>query len=100
MAWPRVIDFELLLDPSGVCRENQHPVAKAGSLADIVRDKNDRLSSCSPDLLQFLVQNVACLGIQSREGFIHQENFRVNGQCPRQGHALLHASGEFMDVGM
>ena len=100
MARSRVVDFELSLDPSGVCRENQHTVAKAGSLADIVRDKNDRLPSCCPYLLQFFVQDVARLSVQRREGFVHQQNFRINGQSAGQRNPLLHSSGEFMNVGM
>ena len=100
MAGSRIVNLELSLDPSGMRGENQNTVAKAGRLADIVRDKNDRLSSCAPNLLQFFMQNVACLGVQRREGFVHQEDFGINGQCACQRDALLHSSGEFMDIRM
>src|SRR5437660_1274683 len=44
------------------------------------------------------MQAVACQGIQRTEGFIHEQDGRINGQRSCDGHTLAHAARELVHV--
>ena len=64
-----------------------------------MRDKADGLAGARPKPQQFLIQPVAHDFIQRPEGFIHQQDVGIKGQCPRDAGTLLHTPrklpGEF-----
>src|SRR5262249_3682336 len=51
-----------------------------------------------PDLLELLMQNVACLRVESSERLVHQENLRIHGERARERYALAHPPGELVHV--
>ena len=38
--------------------------------------------------------------VQGAEGFVHEEDLRINGQGSRQPHALLHSAAELRGKGV
>src|SRR2546421_1517368 len=65
-----------------------------------MRDKHDRLTGGGPDRFEFDVQAVACQCIKRTEGFVHEQDGRVNGQSSCDSHPLAHAAGELVHVAM
>ena len=63
-----------------------------------MRHKDDRASSLAPDTLQFVVQQVAGLGIESGERFVHQQDVGFGGERAGDSDALPHAAGELVNV--
>ena len=73
-------------------------VTNAHGLVQVVRDEHD---GAALDLLQahqLALHLGADDGVECRERLVHQQNRRVGGQRPRQPHALLHATREFIGV--
>ena len=64
-------DEELCLDAAWPVAQNENAIAEANCFAHIVGDKDDGLSSLAPDALEFVVEEVAGLRIQSSEWFVH-----------------------------
>ena len=62
----------------------------------IVADKHNGLAELALQLQQFVLQALANQRVQCREGFIHQQNIGVHGQCPGQADPLLHAAAQFI----
>lgn len=48
---------------------------------------------------QLVLEDGAQLGVQGREGLVHQEDLRFHGEGAGDGHALPHAAGERGGVG-
>src|SRR5260370_11299786 len=71
---PRQVNGEFPLDPSRTERHENDPVSQADRLAYVVSDEDDGAAGLCPDALQFVVQQVAGLGIQGGERFIHQQD--------------------------
>src|SRR5580692_1086526 len=61
-------------------------------------DEDDGASRLAPDTLQLIVQQIASLGVERSEGFIHEENVGFGGQGAGDGYALPHATRELVDV--
>ena len=86
------------LDAPGTESEQNDAIAQANRFADIVRDENDGASGFGPDAFQFVVQQVAGLGVESGERFVHQQDVGLGGEGARDGDALTHAAGELVNV--
>src|SRR6266850_704763 len=100
VAWPRQRNCEFLANASRVWGEQNDAVTQADGFTHVVSDEDDGLTMLAPDSLDVTVQLFACQGVERAEGFIHQEDAGVWRQGPSQGHALFHAAGQFMDIGM
>ena len=61
-------------------------------------DENNRFLRLFPDTQQFLLQVFPRLGVKRGKRFIHQQHAGIVGQCPGNGHPLLHTAGQFMRI--
>lgn len=61
-------------------------------------DENHRGAGGAPDIQQHLLQALAGERIDGREGFIHEDDFRLDGEGAGNGEALAHAAGELRGV--
>ncbi len=67
-------------------------IAQPNGFADVVGHEDDGASGLAPDALQFVVQQVAGLGVERGEGLVHQENVGLGGQRACDGDALPHSA--------
>src|SRR5262249_53684715 len=66
-------DLELLLDATGVRREQHDAIAETDGLADVVRHEHDRLLARLPDLLEVAVELLARERIELGERLVHEQ---------------------------
>ena len=59
-----------------------------------MRDEHHRLAALQPDPLQLQVEAFARHGVERAERFVHEQHRGVVDEASRDGHALLHSSGE------
>src|SRR5207253_9656984 len=85
-----------LSDSARPPREKDHALAERDRFAQVMRDKENRLSVARPDVDQFLLQDQPGLGVQGAKRFVHQDNLRVVSQGANEGGALAHASGDLV----
>ena len=100
MARARQVDGEFALHAAGAEGQKNDAIAEANRFADIVGDEDDGASGLAPDALEFVVQQVASLGVERGEGLVHQENVGFGGESAGDGNALAHAAGKLMDVAL
>ncbi len=58
-------------------------MSKQHRLLDRVRDEDHRSRPLLPDAQQFELKNFASLRVHGREGLVHQQDIRLNGQRAR-----------------
>ena len=51
-----------------------------------------------PDVQDFLLQDLPRLGVDGRQGLVHQQYLRIVGEQPRERASLLHAAGQLVRV--
>src|SRR6266850_7200195 len=100
VAWPRQRNCEFLANTSRVWREQNDAVTQADGFTHVVSNEDDGLAMLAPDSLDVPVQLFSCQGVERAEWFIHQEDAGVWRQGSSQGHALFHAAGQFMNIGV
>ena len=63
-------------------------------------DENHGLALVGPlhERKELLLQDLARLGIERRERFVHQQDRGVHGKRAHQAHALLHPAGELVGI--
>ena len=61
-----------------------------------MRDEQCRLLKFGRQRLELILELQADERIQRRERLVHQQDFRIGSQGPRDAHALLHAAGQFL----
>jgi len=66
------INLKFALDPAGTKREQNNSIPKPDGLADVVGDKDDSAAGLGPNAFQLVVQEVACLRVERREGLVHK----------------------------
>ena len=65
-------------------------------LAHVVGHEQDGDTGGLPDPFELVVQNVTSHGVERAEGFVHQQDFRVLRECPRQRDPLAHATRQLV----
>ena len=98
VAWAWQINDEFLLHPSGMRRKKQDPIAQTDCFADVVGDKDDGFATRFPNALEIAVKLLARKSIESREGFVHEQDAWIRGEGAGQSDALFHSAREFVDV--
>ena len=93
-------DFHQFLDPARIGRQHDDPVRQVDRLLQVVGNEQDGHVDIAPDLQQVGLHLGAGLGIQRAEGFIHQQHPGLHGQRAGDGHALLHAPGQLVGIGI
>src|SRR5204863_2344111 len=78
----------------------RHSISQAYRLANIMSHENDGAPGFRPDTLQFVVQKIASLGVESRERLIHQKNIRLGRERACESDSLPHATGELVSVAL
>ena len=63
-------------------------------------DEEAGLHLLFPSLQQLGLQLGTGLGVQSAEGFVHQKQAGIHGVGTGDGHALLHAAGQLLGIGI
>ena len=63
-------------------------------------DEDDGLSGSLGDLQKEFLHGHPGLGIEGAEGFVHQQNAGIGGESGGDGHALLHAATQLVDIGI
>src|ERR1700747_3139901 len=95
IAWTRKIDVK---DPGnrGARPDGHHadPISQQNRLRDIMGDKNHRLARALPDCEQYRMHPASGQGIKRAERLVHEQNFRLDRECPRDLQSLTHAAGK------
>src|SRR5262249_21946 len=94
----RQFHLEFLLDSTGVRRKKQNAIAQTYRFANIVRDKDDRLTTCFPNFLNVAVKLLTGERVKRGERFVHQKHARIWCQRASQRNTLLHSAGKFVDI--
>src|SRR5256886_16746408 len=79
-------------------RKKQNAIAQTSCFANIMRDKDNGLAPRFPDLLNVAVKLLAGERIECGEWLVHEKHARIRRKCARQGDALLHSTGELVNV--
>ena len=94
------VDVHNVLDAAGAGAHDHHTLGQDDGLLHVVGDEEAGLLLLLPGVEQLLLQLGAGLGVQGAEGLIHQQHLGVDGIGPGDGHALLHAAGELLGIGL
>src|SRR5580704_15726748 len=78
--------------------EYDHAAAEGKRLLRVVGHEEHGDSGVAPELADQALHVFARAGIESAEGFVHEQDAWLGGQRLRDGHALLHPSGELVRV--
>jgi len=79
---------------AGSDRHHADPIPEQNRLRDIMGDKNHRLARALPDCEQYLMHPASGQGIKRAERLVHEQNFRLDRECPRDLQSLTHAAGK------
>ncbi|MNZ54927.1 hypothetical protein D3C78_728400 [compost metagenome] len=77
---------------------DRDPVADTNRFVQIVSDEYCRLAQFLGQLAELILQLPANQRVERAERLIHQDHFRVCGDCPGKPYPLLHAPGQFAGV--
>ena len=94
------INDVFLLDGGRAIGDHNDPVGQIQCLFDVVGHKNNGAPVSLPDSVQLLLHQVAGLGIQCTEGFVHQQHLGLNAVGTGNTHPLLHATGKLDGEGI
>ena len=92
--------LDQLGDPSRIGGEDEDTVGEQHGFVEVVRDEDDCDVDLAPDLEQVGLHPRTRLRVQGRERLVHEQDARPHRQRPGDRHALLHATGELMRVGI
>src|ERR1700694_4162038 len=79
---------DLSLDPAGMRRQQQNPVADLDRLGDRMGDEQDGEFSFRPELQQFVLAGPPRQRVKCCERFVHQENIGLHRHAARNRNAL------------
>src|SRR5689334_10249524 len=96
VAWAIKMNREFLFDPSRAEGQQGDTISEAHGLADVMREEDDGAAGFCPDALEFVVQEVAGLGVERRKGLVHEENIGFGCEGASQGYSLPHAARELV----
>ena len=85
-------DFDQLIDPTGMCLENQDPIGEINCFIQVVRNENDRHIDVPSDLQEIRLHLGSGLCIERSERLIHEQHSRLIGQSARNRDALFHSA--------
>jgi hypothetical protein len=80
--------------PSGRAAEHHHAVTEINSFIDVVCDENKAGSRARVNPQQFILQRRLGHGIERTKWLVHHQHVRLQRECARYLHALLHAAGQ------
>src|SRR5580765_3746438 len=92
MARARQVHSKFLYNAAGPEGHQGNAIAEAHSFAHVVGHEDHSASGFSPDLLEFIVEHVARLGIERREGLVHQQDIRLSRERAGKRYSLAHAA--------
>ena len=81
-------------------RQQQHAAAQHQRLFDGVSDEQQREAHLFPQDHQLFLHAPPRQRVQRGEGLVHQQHARLHGQRARDRHALLHAAGQGVGIGV
>ena len=93
-------DREFLPNATGMRRKEEHAIAQASCLSNVMRNEHNRFLARLPDSLNIPVELLASQRIERGKRFIHQQHARIGCQGAGQRDPLLHSTRKFVDVGM
>src|SRR5262245_6179197 len=79
---------------AGSDRHHADPNSEQNRLVEIMGDKNPRLARALPDCEQHRMNPASGQGIKRAERLVHEQNFRLDRECPRDLQSLTHAAGK------
>src|SRR5215467_870214 len=80
------------LDAARARRHHCNAIGEIDSFLNVVRHKYHRLWGALPDAQQFALHQPSGLSVERAKRFVHQKNFRIEGQGPRDCRALFHST--------
>ena len=80
--------------------EHYHPIGQEQRLADIVGHQQDRGPGPGPQVEQLDIEPLPRQGVESREGFVEEQDRWLPGQCPGDRHALAHPARQLVGTGV
>ena len=81
LTWPRQVHRKFLFHSSRAKSQQRHAIAQPCRFAHIMRDEDDGAAGFRPYALQFIVQQIASLGVERGERLVHQQDVRLGGQA-------------------
>ena len=94
---------EICANPGGIAAEDDHAVGQQDGFFDIVsHDENASRGNflSEPQIQQFAAQVFSGENVERGERLVHEEHFRFDRQRAGESHALLHAAGKFLGIGV
>ena len=92
--------LDQLLHLAGMRRQHQDAVGEEDRLVEIVGDEDDGDVDLAPDFQQMRLHLGTRLRVERAERLVHQQNARLIGERAHDRHALLHAAGQLMRIGV
>ena len=98
LARAREIDSERPFDATGARGHQNDAIAHVDCFVDVVGDEQHRCAARFPQAQHFILHAHAGECVESAEGFVKQEDFRVIDERASKRDALGHAAGEMVRV--
>ena len=98
--WPRWWALSSAFTCPGMRGHHEDAAADDACLLDGMGDEEHREVGVLPELEELLLHLAPGQRVERRERLVHQQDVRLHRHAPRDGHALLHAAGEHVRVGV
>ena len=93
-AWPGKVDRDTDDDPPRGGRHHEHLVGEQDRLGDRVRHEEHRRGGRLPEGEQFVTEHLARQLVEGREGLVHEQHLRLEGEGEGDRHPLAHPARE------
>ena len=93
---------EIGADVAGIAAQHDDAIGQQHGFFNVVGHDEDGLGGhglLGPQLQQFAAQVLGRQHVESGEGLVHEEHFRLDDQSAGKADALAHAAGEFLGIG-
>ena len=97
----RNIDREIGVNVSGVATENNDAICEDHGFFNVMRDNEDGARGnlvAKPKFQKLAPQGFGGENVKRGEGFVHEKDFRLNDESPRNADTLLHAARKFFRI--
>ena len=87
-------DGDYLADTTGVRGHHDHAIGERDRFLDVVGDEQYRFLGLGLHVEEFAVEHLAGPGVDAAEGFVHEQEFGVDGERTGDGDPLFHTARE------
>lgn len=94
------IDLLLVQDAARPRSHQDDAIGEPHRLPNVVGHEDDRLPGRAPDPLDLALKNLARLGVECGEGFVHEQDGGIGSQGACDGAPLPHSAGQLVGVAL